>query len=193
VGVQVVERENFESSAQSASNRGTILIVDAAPAGDDLARELRQLGMSVQVAVDAATALSLAAAQPPDLALVELKLGPTSGLDLLAPLAHVSPSTRIAIVTMYGSIDSVRVAMSRGAVDYLTKPVTILEILTLLSDGPIQSDEAGSEVRMNAHAMRRAYIEEVLAHCGSLSRASRVLRVDRRSLRRMRQRLSIKG
>jgi NtrC-family two-component system response regulator AlgB len=63
-----------------------------------------------------------------DLALVDLRLGTQSGLDLL-PLLHQSqPGLPVIMITAFASISSAVEAMRRGAVDYLPKPFTPTDV-----------------------------------------------------------------
>ncbi|HJV21506.1 MAG TPA: LytTR family DNA-binding domain-containing protein [Holophagaceae bacterium] len=73
----------------------------------------------LDAAGDAEQALALAAANPPDLAFLDIRLPGLSGLEL-AP--HLPAATRIVFVTAYDAhtLD----AFEAGAVDYLLKPVT---------------------------------------------------------------------
>jgi two-component system, NtrC family, response regulator AlgB len=59
-----------------------------------------------------------------DLALVDLRLGTDSGLDLVQPLAGSCPWMKIVVITAYASIETAVEAMKRGAADYITKPFT---------------------------------------------------------------------
>ena len=81
-------------------------------------------GHAVAAVSNAADAVAEAARQPFDLAFVDLRLGVTSGLDLIPELLGQNPWTRIVVITAHGSIDSAVETMRRGAADYLTKPFT---------------------------------------------------------------------
>lgn len=59
-----------------------------------------------------------------DLALVDLRLGTESGLDLVQDLTQACPWLKIVVITAYASIDTAVEAMKRGAADYLSKPFT---------------------------------------------------------------------
>jgi two-component system, NtrC family, response regulator AlgB len=59
-----------------------------------------------------------------DLALVDLRLGTASGLDLIPALLAVCPWLKIVVITAYATIDTAVEAMRRGAYDYLPKPFT---------------------------------------------------------------------
>ncbi len=59
-----------------------------------------------------------------DLALVDLRLGTSSGLDLIPVLLASAPWLKIIVITAYASIDTAVVAIQRGASDYVPKPFT---------------------------------------------------------------------
>ncbi|NTW52048.1 MAG: sigma-54-dependent Fis family transcriptional regulator [Chlorobiaceae bacterium] len=59
-----------------------------------------------------------------DMALVDLRLGTESGLDLIPAMINACPWMKIVVITAYASIDTAVEAMKRGACDYITKPFT---------------------------------------------------------------------
>jgi NtrC-family two-component system response regulator AlgB len=59
-----------------------------------------------------------------DLALVDLRIGPDNGLDLIPVLLADSPWMKIVVITAHAAVDSAVEAMRRGATDYLPKPFT---------------------------------------------------------------------
>jgi len=59
-----------------------------------------------------------------DVCFLDLRLGNTSGLELLPMLRQYAPWMRVVIVTAHSSIDSALEAIRAGAVDYLVKPCT---------------------------------------------------------------------
>lgn len=59
-----------------------------------------------------------------DLALVDLRLGTASGLDLIPALLAGAPWLKIIVITAYASIDTAVAAIQRGASDYVPKPFT---------------------------------------------------------------------
>ena len=63
-----------------------------------------------------------------DLALVDLRLGTTDGLDLIPALRAQTPWLKIIVITAYASIDTAVEAMRRGATDYIPKPFTPAQV-----------------------------------------------------------------
>ena len=109
------------------------LVVDDEP---NIRRTLRvaleAMGHDVREAASGAEALALLEARPGDVALVDLRLGAESGLDLLGPMLEQAPRLAVVIITAHASIDSAVEAMRRGAFDYLPKPFTPAQVRGVL-------------------------------------------------------------
>jgi DNA-binding NtrC family response regulator len=106
-----------------------LLIVD----DDDLlrqalARRFERQGLAVTVAASGAEAVARAEAGRHDVALLDLHLPDTSGIDVLAKLKEAQPELEALMLTAHGSIETAIQAMRRGAYDYLTKPVNPAEL-----------------------------------------------------------------
>ncbi len=76
----------------------------------------------VGTASTGAEALSLVAAEAPDLVLLDVHLPDMSGLDVLATLRSVGNEAGVIMVTAERSADAVRTALHGGAMQYLVKP-----------------------------------------------------------------------
>jgi NtrC-family two-component system response regulator AlgB len=83
---------------------------------------LEDVGHRVTTASDATQAEELVQSDVFDLCFLDLRLGETSGLDLLPKLRQYAPWMRVIIVTAHSSIDSALDAIRAGAADYLVKP-----------------------------------------------------------------------
>jgi NtrC-family two-component system response regulator AlgB len=68
-----------------------------------------------------------------DLALVDLRLGTESGMDLIPVLLADSPWMKIVVITAYASVETAVEAMRRGATDYLPKPFTPAQVSAVTS------------------------------------------------------------
>src|SRR3954447_10393552 len=105
----------------------SVLVVDDDPDHRYLAqRRLELAGFEVRLAANADEAL--AAVDGVDLVVLDHRLPDTSGLDLLPVIVGRGPS--VVMVTGMGSEGLAVEAMRRGAVDYIVKDSTYLEILT---------------------------------------------------------------
>jgi two-component system, response regulator RegA len=127
-------------------------------------------------------ALDLAREHEPELCVVDLQLGAESGVDLVRGLRALLPSTRILVMTGFGSIESTVAVMRAGADDVIAKPFTPSELLRRAGGGPaaIDFDTPTAERAVWEHVQR------VLAACGgNKSLAARRLDLHRSTLRRI--------
>jgi len=84
---------------------------------------LRDAGFVVVEAAGAAAALECAAAELPDLVVLDLNLGRDDGLDLLPRLrAHEGSPRPVLVLSVRAAEEDVVRALDLGADDYLTKP-----------------------------------------------------------------------
>lgn len=106
----------------------TILIVDDEPSiRRTLGIYLRSRGYRVLEAGTVSDSRSLLKEHRVDVAIVDLRVGEESGLDLLEE-ERSSGGAECIMLTAYSSIESAVEAMRRGAYDYLTKPVNLEEL-----------------------------------------------------------------
>ena len=110
-----------------------LLIVDDEPnIRKTLRVALEAMGHAVEEAATAASARAALARRPADVALVDLRLGTDSGLDLIEPFLAEVPRLAIVVITAHASIDTALDAMRRGAFDYLPKPFTPAQVRAVI-------------------------------------------------------------
>lgn len=163
-----------------------LIVEDDTVLRERLVRAFQKRGLDVRGAASIEDALAEARADPPELALVDLRIGAASGLDLIAALRALDPGTRIVVLTGYGSVATAVQAVRLGALHYLTKPADADEIMAAFN-GPDQgADERPSEWRpMSLDRVEWEHINRVLVDSGgNVSEAARLLRVHRRTLQR---------
>jgi NtrC-family two-component system response regulator AlgB len=110
-----------------------VLIVDDEP---NIRRTLRialeAMGHAVDEAAGGAEALRRLDRQPADVALLDMRLGEESGLDLIDTLLAQVPRLAVVVITAHASVDTAVDAMRRGAFDYLPKPFTPAQVRAVL-------------------------------------------------------------
>ncbi|HXJ77653.1 MAG TPA: sigma-54 dependent transcriptional regulator [Candidatus Methylomirabilis sp.] len=107
----------------------TVLIADDDPVALDLLAEvLTSEGHRVRAATGGEECLSLAAAEPFDLAIVDLRMPGVDGLQVIRRLSSVQPGIPILILTAFATIDTAIATIREGAYDYLSKPFRMEEI-----------------------------------------------------------------
>jgi len=85
---------------------------------------LESMDHKVTEAPSGTKALELLGHRPFQIALLDLRLGEESGLEVLPQLLALSPGLQVVVITAYATIETAVEAMRRGAVDYLPKPFT---------------------------------------------------------------------
>ncbi|MGH8079828.1 MAG: response regulator transcription factor [Lysobacter sp.] len=164
-----------------------LIVDDDAAYASTLQRSLARRGIESRTAADLRQALDLALSQPPSFALIDLKLGAESGLQLIRPLRELRADMRIVLVTGYASVATAVDAIKRGADDYLPKPASIAAILAALG---LESADAPSlaETPDTMTPLRRLeweHIQQALNDTGgNISATARLLGMHRRSLQR---------
>ncbi len=107
-----------------------ILVVEDDPTlADFVAKGLEEAGYTVDIAHDGRTGLDLAAANRPDLAVVDLMLPGLDGLGLIEAMRHRNLRLPVLILSAKRSVDDRVKGLQVGGDDYLTKPFAFAELL----------------------------------------------------------------
>ena len=173
-------------NAIDAADRPTLLIVD-----DDLtfcrvlARAMEGRGYAVTAAHDVAQALWIAEQNPPQYALVDLRMPGPSGLTLLKKLKELDPQTRVVVLTGYASIATAIEAIKMGATHYLAKPVNAEEIIAAFQRTSADAEIEVAGEPLPVSRVEWEYIQKVLIeHQGNISDTAKALGMHRRTLQR---------
>ena len=179
---------------QSCEETASLLLVD-----DDetfckvLSAALEKRGFCVCVAHSVEQAIPLARVNPPEFAVIDLKMGGAPGLVLVKALHELDPNTRIVVLTGYASIATAVEAIKLGASQYLAKPANADEIVaafghTADSDAPIKAQPTQIE------NLEWEYIQRVLhEHGDNISATARALNMHRRTLQRKLAKPPVRG
>ena len=171
--------------SETANEQASLLLVD-----DDatfcqvLSAALKKRGYSVCVAHSVEQAIPLAQANPPEFAVVDLKMGGAPGLILVEALHRLDPNTRIVVLTGYASIATAVEAIKLGATQYLAKPANADEIVaafghTADSGAPIKAQPTQIENLEWEHIQRVLHEND-----DNISATARALNMHRRTLQR---------
>ena len=107
-----------------SSETGSLLIVDDDPiVRESLRKWLREEGYEVGIAASAHQALKQMARHRWDLALVNMRMRGTEGIELQRRLREVDPALLAIVMTGYASMGTASAALKAGAYDYVIKPV----------------------------------------------------------------------
>jgi DNA-binding NtrC family response regulator len=166
-------REEIVSNPASAPS---VLLVDDDPA---LIRALRRLiepeGFSCRDAHDVQS-VATALESEPQLALVDLRFGEVSGVDLIREMRSQSPDTEIIVMTGYASIDSAVASMRAGAFDYLEKPFQDARRVVQTLERALERRTLRTRNReLEGELERRSAIAGIVAQSAAMKRVVRTI------------------
>ena len=106
-----------------------LLVEDDETIGRSLAQALASQGYSVTLAVDGASARTEFTKRAPDLVLLDLGLPDVDGVELCREFGTAVPALPILVLTARHEEADIVVSLDAGAVDYITKPFRLAELL----------------------------------------------------------------
>lgn len=113
----------------------TLLFVDDEPNFLVLVdRVLSKEGYRITTALDSRQALAYVDCVNFSLAVLDIKMTPIDGVEVLARIKKRSPSTRVIMVTGFPTEENRTECMKLGADGYMTKPINLPELITMLRD-----------------------------------------------------------
>jgi adenylate cyclase len=139
-----------------------ILVVDDEPDLEPLIRQrfrhqIRDGTISFLFARDGVEALAaMTANHDLDLVVADINMPRMDGLTLLQKLQENGQKLSTIIVSAYGDMTNIRIAMNRGAFDFLTKPIDFLDLETTIAKA-IRHIEVLREAQRRQVAAERAH------------------------------------
>ena len=110
--------------------KGTVLIVDDQQEyANFLNKLLVKFNYQTRVTHTAKEARHAMTQFCPDVVLMDKNLPDADGIELVAELKKVEPNAQFIVITGHASIKSAVLSAQRGAMDYLSKPCEIEEVL----------------------------------------------------------------
>lgn len=161
-----------------------LLVDDDATFRSVLSRAMEKRGFAVTTANSVEQALPLVVANPPEFAVLDLKMDGASGLVLVQKLHELDPATRIVMLTGYASIATAVEAIKLGATQYLSKPANADEIVAAFGHNP-STDIPLEAQPATVERLEWEHIQRILRENGdNISATARILNMHRRTLQR---------
>ena len=146
---------------------------------------LERRGFEVLVAHNLEKGLALAEQYLPEYAVIDLRIGHDSGLELVKKLISLDTNTACVMLTGFASIATAVEAIKLGAIHYLTKPTNADEIVNALNKNEGDSSVSISETPLSVKRLEWEHLQKVLMqYDGNISAAARALNMHRRTLQR---------
>ena len=146
---------------------------------------LEKRGFDVVAATNVVDGIFMAEKHIPEYAVIDLRIGYESGLELVKKLISIDDNTQIVMLTGFASIATAVEAIKLGAIHYLTKPANADEIVSALYKNEGDSSVLISENPLSIKRLEWEHLQKVLMqHDGNISAAARALSMHRRTLQR---------
>ncbi|NNE83453.1 MAG: ActR/PrrA/RegA family redox response regulator transcription factor [Alphaproteobacteria bacterium] len=174
-----------QGTASPSGDMSLLIVDDEQNLRNQLVKAMERRGFIVAAAESVAEGKRLALANRPKYAVVDLRLGDGSGLEVVEVLREARGDVRVIVLTGYGNIATAVAAVKAGAVDYLPKPADADQVAAaLLSDE--QALPPPPERPMSADRVRWEHIQRVYEQCNrNVSETARRLNMHRRTLQRI--------
>jgi len=152
---------------------------------DALSRAMAKRDFIVFKAHNIKDAMNIAISEQPGHALIDLRLGQESGLQLVKQLIEELKDIKIVLLTGYASISTAVEAIKLGATHYLTKPAEPDQIIAAFTQGDGDANITPATQPLSVERMEWEHIQKVLnEHDGNVSASARALGMHRRTLQR---------
>ncbi|MCH7885022.1 MAG: sigma-54-dependent Fis family transcriptional regulator [Planctomycetes bacterium] len=106
-----------------------LIIEDERAIREELADFLREEGFSCVLAATGQEGIERVDGRDFEAILLDIRLPDMTGIEVLERLRDVTPESHVLIMTAHPSVDTVVAALRLGAVDYVTKPLILEELL----------------------------------------------------------------
>ncbi len=167
------------------ADKSLLIVDDDNPLRDRLARAMEKKGFKVIQAASVKQGISQAKSIPPTFAVIDLRLGDGSGLEVVKEIKKFKQSSRVIMLTGYGNIPTAVAAVKAGAIDYIPKPADADDVERALLASP-ESQAIPPEDPMSADRVKWEHIHRVFELCNrNVSETARRLKMHRRTLQRI--------
>ncbi len=176
---------NDDIAADLGPDRSLLLVDDDEVFVRRLAKAMEKRGFLPETAQSVTIGRTMAIANPPAYAVVDLRLGDGNGLEVVEALHACRPDCRVVVLTGYGAIATAVAAVKIGAIDYLAKPADANDIVSALLAKPDTHPPLPGHL-MSADRVKWEHIQRVYEMCDrNVSETARQLSMHRRTLQRI--------
>jgi DNA-binding NtrC family response regulator len=113
----------------TATSKTSILILDDEPiVSKRLQPALEKKGYEVESFYESAQAMVRIRERSFDIVVTDLKMEGIDGMQFLAEVKKLSPSTEVIVITGFATMDTAKESMRKGVFDFLAKPFKLGEI-----------------------------------------------------------------
>src|ERR1019366_486426 len=134
--------------------RGTLLIVDDEEGPRQSLRAIFKDEYQVLLAADGPAAIALAQENKIDVAVLDIRLGGMSGIEVLERLKDVAPGIDVVMMTAFETAETLHQALRLRACDYFAKPFDISTMRAAVANAMVRRT-IESDLRTEAERLQR--------------------------------------
>ncbi len=141
-------------------------------------KQIRQKEYKFLFAINGRDALEKLGEDPEvDIVLSDINMPEMDGLTLLSELQESSPLIKSVIVSAYGDMENIRVAMNRGAFDFITKPINFEDLTITMEKTIKQAQQIKNTLKaIKENNILKMYVDEnVLNFMGGHEYESKIM------------------
>lgn len=131
----------------------TLLVVDDEEGPRTSLRVVFKDEYNVVLASDGLSGIELAKKHPVDVAVLDIRMGGMSGIDLLQQLKEVDPAIEVVMMTAFETADTIRQALRLRACDYINKPFDLNTMREAVAKA-MKRRSLSAEIRDNAEKLQ---------------------------------------
>jgi len=145
-----------------------LVVDDDEPHAEAVAESLSRVGYDCVVATSGREGVRLIEEQSFDIIITDLIMDGVGGLDILAESKRELPDAEVVILTGHGTIKTAVTAMQAGATTYLTKPLDIGELRTVVDKASQSQRLARSNVELQKQLNEKFGFEGVIGNSAAM-------------------------
>ncbi len=125
-------------------------------------KQIREQKYEFVFAINGSDALQKIAEHPDiDIVLSDINMPEMDGLTLLSKLGEASPLIKAVIVSAYGDMENIRLAMNLGAFDFLTKPLNFEDLELTMAKTMVHVNQTRETLKaIRENNILRMYVDE---------------------------------
>jgi len=144
--------DDGKTVAMPRALRPTLLVVDDEEGPRQSLRVMFKDDYNVLMASDGRAAIEVARRSPIDVAVLDIRMGGMSGIELLGKLKEVDPCIEVVMMTAFETADTIRQALRLSACDYINKPFDLNTMREAVAKAMKRRSLSG-EVKNNAEKL----------------------------------------
>jgi len=147
-----------ESVPPPAPQRGTLLVCDDEDGPRLSLRVVFKDDYNVLLASEGREAIELAQKNKIDVAVLDIRMGGMSGIEVLERLKFIDPHIEVVMMTAFETADTMRQALRLRACDYINKPFDLGSMRTAVANAMHRRSLAG-EIQNSSEQLNQLLIE----------------------------------